>query len=154
VKPPKNLHPKNEVDRQKLINKALKLLSYRPRSISEIKFRLTRLKYSTPALINQTIEYLLETNLLDDQKFASWWVEQRSTHRPKGNIALTSELLSKGIDQSIIESVLLSSENEKKLAQKILKSKKTTNRPLAYQYLYSRGFSSNTINASIDELSL
>ena len=149
-----NLQPKNEADRQKLINKGLSLLSYRPRSINEIKLRLKRLKYATPALINQAVDYLLEIDLLDDQKFASWWVDQRSTHRPKGNVALKSELSRKGIDSSIIESVLLDSDQEQKLAKKILTSKKITNQQKAYQYLFSRGFSSNSINTSIDELNL
>ena len=149
-----NLQLKNEVDRQKLINKGFKLLSYRPRSISEIKLRLKKLKYATPDLINQTIDYLVETDLLSDQKFASWWVDQRSFHRPKGNLALKSELSGKGIDQSIIESVLLDPDQEQKLAKKALKSKKITDNQKAYRYLYSRGFTSNTINASIDSLSL
>ncbi|MEA3355380.1 MAG: regulatory protein RecX, partial [Patescibacteria group bacterium] len=92
----------------KLKNKTLKLLSYRPRSTGEIKFRLKRLNYATPALINQTIDYFIDADLLNDQKFAEWWVDQRTTHRPKGNIALKSELIQKGIDHSIINSVLLS----------------------------------------------
>lgn len=125
-----------------LKNKTLKLLSYRPRSISEIEFNLRKLDYATPDLINQTIDYFVDAQLLDDQKFATWWVEQRTTHRPKGNIALKSELLQKGIDQSIISSVLLSPEQEQELAKKLLEKKKITNKQKAYKYLYSRGFSS------------
>ena len=111
-----------EKDLERLKNKTLRLLSYRPRSIFEIKQKLSRLKYATPDLITQTLDYFINASLLDDQKFASWWVEQRTTHRPKGNIALKSELFQKGVDQSIIDSVLLSSEQEKDLAKKLLKS--------------------------------
>jgi len=143
---------KNEADRQKLINKGLKLLSFRPRSVSEIKFRLSKLKVATPALVKEVLDYLIDTDLLDDHKFAAWWVEQRSNHKPKGNIALKSELFQKGIDQSIIKASLLSSEDEKKLANKSLKSKKIVDRQKAYQYLYSRGFTSEIINSSIDEI--
>ncbi len=146
--------PKNEADRQKLINKALKLLSFRPRSISEIKFRLKRLKYATPSLTKEVIDYLVNASLLNDQQFATWWVDQRSTHRPKGNIALKSELFQKGVDQSIITSVLLTPSQEKQLAIKLLKSKKITDRQKAYQYLHTRGFTSDTINSSIDDLAL
>jgi regulatory protein len=149
-----NLQPKNEADRQKLINKGLKLLSYRPRSTSEIKLRLQRLKYATSALIDHTIKHLVEIDLLDDYKFASWWVDQRSTHRPKGNLALKSELLQKGVESSIIDQVLLTPDQEQKLAKKIIKSKKITDHQKAYPYLYSRGFSSSAINTSIDELNL
>ncbi|MBU1084758.1 MAG: regulatory protein RecX [Candidatus Beckwithbacteria bacterium] len=130
-----------EKDLERLKNKTLKLLSYRPRSISEIKFCLKRLEYATPALINQTIEYFIDSGLLDDQKFAEWWVDQRTTHRPKGNIALKSELLQKGIDDSIINSVLLDFDQEQELAKKLLEKKKITDKQKAYKYLYSRGFS-------------
>ena len=138
--------PKNAVDLQRLINKALKLLSYRPRSVSEIKLKLKQYKFSTPDLIEKTVEYLLETDLLNDQKFSSWWVDQRSRHRPKGNIALKSELIQKGVESSIIDSVLLTSDQEIKLAQKLLSKKKLTDSKKAYQYLYSRGFNSNIIS--------
>ena len=144
---------KNEAARQKLINKGLKLLSYRPRSTSELKFRLSRYKYATPDLVNQTLNHLLDLELLDDQKFASWWVDQRTSHKPKGNIAIKTELIQKGIDRSVIDSVLLSKDQEVKLAKKLVITKKITNKQKTYQYLYSRGFSSNIINSVIDELS-
>ena len=135
-----------EKDLERLKNKTLRLLSYRPRSIFEIKQKLSRLQYANPDLITQTLDYFINASLLDDQKFASWWVEQRTTHRPKGNIALKSELFQKGVDQSIIDSVLLSSEQEKDLAKKLLKSKKITDKQKAYKYLYSRGFTFNSID--------
>ena len=139
--------PKNVV--VLLRNKTLKLLSYRPRSINEIKFRLKKLDYATSTLINQTIDYFIQLDLLNDQKFAEWWVNQRIVHHPKGNIALKSELLKKGIQDSIINSVLLSPNQEQKLAKKLLKSKNITNKQEAYKYLYSHGFS-NIQNFSFD----
>lgn len=138
---------KDEAARQKLINKGFKLLSYRPRSVNELKFRLGRYKYATPELVRQTIEYLIDAGLLDDQKFSAWWVDQRTTHRPKGNIALKTELIQKGVDRSIIDSVLLTPDQETKLAKKILDTKNITDKQKAYQYLYSRGFSSSIINS-------
>ena len=136
---------------EKLLNKALKLLSYRPRSVFEIKFRLKKL---TPSVkeINTVITKLLDEDLLNDQKFADWWVDQRVTHRPKGNIALKSELFQKGIDRDIIDSVLLDSDQEQALAKKLLNSRKITIKPKAYQYLRARGFSSSSILSAIDEL--
>lgn len=129
-----------DINLEKLKNKTLQLLSYRPRSISELKFRLDRLTCATPDLINQTIDYFIESGLLNDQKFAEWWVEQRIAHRPKGNLALKSELLQKGVDNSIINSVLLSHNQERELVKKILEKKKITDPQKAYRYLQSRGF--------------
>ena len=136
---------------EKLLNKVLKLLSYRPRSVFEIKLRLKKL---TPAVkdINTVINKLLDEDLLNDQKFADWWVDQRVTHRPKGNIALKSELFKKGIDRDIIDSALLDLTQEKTLAKKLLNSKKITLKQKAYQYLRTRGFSPESILSAIDEL--
>ncbi len=69
--------------------------------------------------LEAAIPKLIELDLLDDQKFARWWVEQRLRFRPKGNRALTAELLAKGIDREIISQVLLSPEQERQLAIKL-----------------------------------
>jgi regulatory protein len=137
----------------KLTAKALKLLSYRPRSIFEIKIRLKKITDSEK-LINQVIDNLIDQDLLDDQKFVQWWIDQRCTHRPKGNLALKSELFQKGIDRNMIESLLLSPQQERKTAVKLLKSRSIKNKSQAYQYLRTRGFTSPAIHSAIDGLSL
>lgn len=123
-----------EADPEKLLNKALNLLSYRPRSVAEMRQRG----------LEAVIPKLIELDLLDDQKFARWWVDQRRTFRPRGNIALKTELLQKGIDREIIASVLLSKDEELSLAQKLL-AKKNLDRPRAQRFLLSRGFSSDIV---------
>ena len=118
-----------------LTAKALRLLSYRPRSIREIKRRLIRTNADTKT-INRVIADLIDQNMLNDQEFAKWWVDQRVKFRPRGNYALTRELAQKGIDREIIDSVLLSFDAELELAKKLPVSK----RP-------SRGFSFPVIDA-------
>ncbi|KKS79959.1 MAG: Regulatory protein RecX [Candidatus Beckwithbacteria bacterium GW2011_GWA2_43_10] len=118
-----------------LTAKALRLLSYRPRSIREIKRRLIRTNADTKT-INRVIADLIDQNMLNDQEFAKWWVDQRVKFRPRGNYALTRELAQKGIDREIIDSVLLSFDAELELAKKLPASK----RP-------SRGFSFPVIDA-------
>jgi len=118
-----------------LTAKALRLLSYRPRSIREIKKRLTKTNADTNT-INRVINNLIEQNLLNDQEFARWWVDQRVKFRPRGNYALTQELVQKGLDREIIDSVLLSFDAELALAKKLPQSK-----------LSSRGFSFSVIDA-------
>ena len=59
--------------------------------------------------------------LVDDDKFAKWWVEQRLAFRPKGKKALIMELRQKGIEKEIIEKVLNDSPiNEEKIAKELL----------------------------------
>ncbi len=114
---------------QKLISRALNLLSYRPQSAAEMKLKLRR-SGADPVTINQTIEALIQQGKLDDLKFAQWWVEQRVNFKPKGNRALKFELMQKGIAQEIIQQVLLTPEQAAELAKKLPPEKRL-----------SRGFS-------------
>ena len=140
-------------DFNQLLAKAYKLLSYRPRSQQEIFFRLQKTK-SDPNSINQVINTLIDQQLLSDHEFAQWWVDQRSTHRPRGNIGLTSELKQKGIDSDIISLVLLSPQKEKQLAKKLISQKQKTKTPLPKltRFLLSRGFPSQLVFSLVDEL--
>ncbi|MFH0942933.1 MAG: RecX family transcriptional regulator [Candidatus Beckwithbacteria bacterium] len=104
--------------REYLTAKALRLLSYRPRSVAEIKLRLRKTNTDSKT-INAVIAELEEQGLLNDQDFAAWWVDQRVNFRPRGNFALKQELKQKGISESIISSVLLTFEAELKLAKKL-----------------------------------
>ena len=90
------------------------------------------------------IPKLIELDLIDDKKFAAWWVDQRVRLNPRGNIALKAELMQKGIDREIIASVLLTKDQEIDLAQKLL-AKKNLDKPRAQRLLLSRGFSSDIV---------
>lgn len=123
-----------EADPKKQLNKAVNLLSFRPRSVAELKQRG----------LGAAIPQLIELDLVDDQKFARWWVEQRCLLNPRGNIGLQAELQQKGIDREIIASVLLSKDEELALAQKLL-AKKKLDRPRAQRFLLARGFSAEIV---------
>ena len=123
-----------EADPKKQLNKAVHLLSFRPRSAVELKQRG----------LAAAIPKLIELDLIDDQKFARWWVDQRVRLNPRGNIALKTELMQKGIDREIIDSVLLSKDQEIDLAKKLL-AKKNLDQPRAQRLLLSRGFSSDIV---------
>jgi len=125
--------PKN--DFESLTIRALNLLSYRPQSVAEMKIKLKR-SGADQIIINQVIDDLIKRGVLDDLKFAAWWVEQRVKFRPRGNYALTQELAQKGIARDIIDSVLLSFAAELELAKKLPESKRS-----------SRGFSFSVIDA-------
>jgi len=123
-----------EADPKKQLNKAVHLLSFRPRSAVELKQRG----------LAAAIPKLIELDLIDDQKFARWWVDQRVRLNPRGNIALKTELMQKGIDREIIDSVLLSKDQEIDLAKKLL-AKKNLDQPRAQRFLLSRGFESDVV---------
>lgn len=90
---------------QKVYDKALRFLSYRPRSEKEIKDYLYKKKVGeeTKKLV---LNKLKKRNLINDQEFALWWVEQRISFRPRGKILLEQELRKKGVDRETVREVL------------------------------------------------
>lgn len=94
---------------QKLYNYSLKLLSFRPRSEAETKEKLTRysVKKSIPIqTIEGVIEKLISQNLINDEDFVKWWIDQRRSFRPKGIFAIALEMQGKGISKELIDRVL------------------------------------------------
>jgi len=86
-------------------NSCYRLLSYRARSIGEIRDYLIRKKYSNE-IIDKTIDYLTIKGLLNDEQFAKQWVESRVTNKNSSIIQLKSELRQKKINSEIINKVL------------------------------------------------
>ncbi|MBN1302996.1 MAG: RecX family transcriptional regulator [Anaerolineales bacterium] len=96
---------KIEDAREVALQRALNYLSYRPRSQEEIRQNLH--KHEIPdAVIEETIERLQKDGLADDRQFARLWVENRNSLRPRSRRALTIELRRKGLEETLIESVL------------------------------------------------
>jgi len=149
----------NDIEQKEGISQAkefaLKLLSFRPRSKKELEDRLKK-KGFVGGVIEQTLNRLEELNLIDDQKFASMWVEEKLRYRPTGRRVLERELYLKGIEKDIIQEVLdkvYSGLDEKELALKILEKKKKQYAKLdedvakrrINNLLLRRGFSYQTI---------
>lgn len=85
--------------------KALVLISYRPRSETELLSRLGEYGYSEE-VSNLTVERLKETGLVSDETFARTWVENRSAFRPRSRRLLTLELRQKGVAPEAIQQSL------------------------------------------------
>lgn len=84
---------------------ALNLLTHRGRSEHELRQRL-RQKGFTAEAIDDAIARVTGWGYLDDEQFASAWVEQRSASRPRSRRALQHELREKGVDREIITSTI------------------------------------------------
>jgi regulatory protein len=97
------------------LQKSLHFLSYRARSIEEVRKNLE--KHEIPeAVIQLTLEKLQNAGLLNDHDFARIWVENRNTFRPRGRRALRMELRQKGLPESVIETTLEETTDEQALA--------------------------------------
>ena len=88
-----------------VLEAAARFLEARSRSVAEVRRRLTTAGYR-PELIDGAILRLGDLGVLDDEAFARAWVESRDRARPRGERALRDELRLKGIDRSIVDTVL------------------------------------------------
>lgn len=89
----------------KAVDRAAHFLSYRPRSIQEVRRNLEQ-KDTPPAVIDAAVARMSEQGYLDDAAFARYWVENRNTFKPLSPRALRHELRQKGIDNAVINEVL------------------------------------------------
>lgn len=93
------------------MQKALRQLERRPRSVSEISRYLQR-KGFREAICQQVVARLQELGLLNDADFAERWVANRRTLRYRGERALRAELRQKGIAPELIEDALSGAKDE------------------------------------------
>ncbi len=88
-----------------VLDAAARFLQARPRSIAEVRRRLTTAGYRGE-LVEAAIARLTELGYLDDEAFARAWIESRDRARPRGELALRRELRLKGIDRALVERLL------------------------------------------------
>lgn len=138
-------------------NSALRLISYRTRSIAEVRQNLKKKEYE-PDVIDAAVAQLEDQGWLDDVAFASYWVEQRATFKPRGRVALAIELRQKGITQGIIDHVLEDLDEEEAVRQAALKKGRSLARfpqeqfkKKLGQFLQRRGFGYQLIRPAIEE---
>jgi regulatory protein len=90
---------------------ALRFLSYRPRSIDEVRRRLIEKEFDVPT-IDETVARLSRAGLLDDTAFARFWLENRDAFKPRSRRALRYELRQKGVADSVIDATLAGYEED------------------------------------------
>ncbi len=92
-------------DVAEVLDAAARFLEARPRSVAEVRRRLTTAGYRAE-LVEAAIARLTELGYLDDEAFARAWLESRDRARPRGELALRRELQLKGIERALVEQVL------------------------------------------------
>ncbi len=133
-------------------NVAYKFLSYKPRSIKEVKNKLTYKKISKES-VEKIIEHLKKYQFLNDESYAKMYLEQKTNNKGMGKSMVQFKMIDKGIDKEMISKVIEENYPEdkqieagKKLLEKYLKKKKKVEDKMELkrkcsQYLFSRGFS-------------
>lgn len=142
-------------------NDALKLLSFRPRSVSELESRLKIKRYPAD-VIEQVIALLSKQGLLNDEKFGELYANSKIHSRPVGKKQLELDLKRKGLSDAIVQQSLekLSDYDERAAALELVRRRydKMTGisdqkkKARLFGFLQRRGFSSGICFSVIDEL--
>jgi regulatory protein len=101
----------------KVKQKALHYLSYKPRTTHEVKMYLGRKGFERET-VEQVILELEKSGFLNDLEFAKAWVNERQHHKGYGKRRLKQELLNKGMDPAVVDEALIhiGEEDERQLA--------------------------------------
>ena len=152
-RPPRDAPPEGDA-----YDAAVRFLGSRPRSVAEIKRHL-RTKHFDDDAQDKAIDALRAQRYIDDEAFARYWVDQRARFRPKGERAIVSELLAKGVARETIDIVLgeADPDAETKRAREVIRRPMTRwlsmdereRKRKIHQYLASRGFSYDVIEEVI-----
>jgi regulatory protein len=137
---------------------ALKFLNFRQRSQAEVKRNLQEHQFSSEVIAG-VIERLSHSGLLDDDRFAQAWVENRSEFRPRGASLLRMELRRRGLQDETIEEALQNIDEEElayrvgvKQARKLNGLDRNQFRKKLYPFLARRGFNYEIISPVVERI--
>lgn len=154
---------------EKLLQQAFRFLSYRPRSLKEIKEYLNK-KVNKIApdqgkiLVLKIIRQLENGGLINEREFVIWWVRQRQDFRPKSQRVMALELKRLGIEDDLIEEVFYQEKSKFKgdeiMAEELLRKWLKKHQSLPEKdlkkkylaYLLRRGFKWQDIQIAIDKV--
>ncbi len=112
---------KSDTNLQSPFNKALKYLSYRQRSIKEIRDYLQKKDFSEQE-ISETIQKLLDYKFLNDTEFARTFVNSKQL-RGKSKRNISFELKLKGVSPDTSEEVLNEAKDDLEIAKEYIQKR-------------------------------
>jgi regulatory protein len=155
----------------KLYGRALEYCLMRPHSSKEVKDYLYRKTLNKKVRNRRTGEVkeragvskfvtervhvrLTEKGYVDDTKFARWWIENRNLRKGVSRRKLQAELTAKGVDRSIVDSLLAESlrsdaDELKKMIAK--RQSKYSDEQKLIAYLARQGFSYDDIKNALGD---
>ncbi len=139
---------------------ALRFLAIRNHSIFELKRKLRQKKF-TPEAVDKTLDYLINHQLIDEEKFAKEFANELIKRKHYGPSRIKIELRKRGISDPIIKALMteMSDDTESKnleiTAEKYLKrfSNELTqaDKQKLINYLFQKGFSWEKIKIFVDK---
>ncbi len=95
-----------EKARERTMNRAVKLLAAKPRSVAELSERLLEKNWTNDEIVGSVIERLKEYGYLDDAQFARDVALSKLRQKPQGKRALQYAMSRKKIDRETVEAAV------------------------------------------------
>lgn len=95
-----------ERSRKKTFDRAVNLLTYKPRSIRELRERLLEKIWTNQEIVEEVIEKLKKYNYLNDEQFANDFAASKIRQKPIGKRRLRIDLVKRKLDKETIQKAL------------------------------------------------
>lgn len=152
-----------EKSRQRTFDRAVNLLTYKPRSIKEMRERLLEKDWTNDAIVEEVIKKLETYGYLDDAQFAKSFAASQIRQKPVGKRVLQQKLAQKKLDKETVaeaiekafeetpETEIIDRAIEKRLR---LKGKPATREDAKkfYDFLLRQGFSYDLVRDKMREV--
>jgi regulatory protein len=153
-----------EKARKRTFDRAVNLLTFKPRSIKELRMRLLEKDWTNAAIVEDVIKTLETYGYLNDAQFAKDFAASKLRQKPVGKHVLRQKLIQKKLDKETIDDAIEKTfENtseeeiidlaiEKRLR---LKGKPATREDAKkfYDFLLRQGFSYDLVRDKMREIS-
>ncbi len=146
--------------RERTMNRAIRLLAAKPRSVRELRDRLLEKMWTDKAIVEAVIEKLTEYKYLDDEQFARDVAVSKLRQNPQGRRRLQMTMSQKKLDKDTVETAIANAYNEMPEEDLIdmaiqkrlrIKGKPETREDAKkfYDYLLRRGFGYDLIRTKM-----
>jgi regulatory protein len=158
---PREINP--EKAREKTFDRAVNLLTYKPRSIEELRTRLLEKDWTSAEIVDEVIERLKFYGYLNDAQFAKSYAASQIRQKPVGKRVLKQKLAQKKLDKETVDEALekaLEETPEEEIIDRAIgkrlriKGKPETREDAKkfYDYLLRQGFSYDLVSNKMREI--
>jgi regulatory protein len=95
-----------ERSRERTMNRAVRLLAAKPRSVRELRERLLEKLWTNDEIVGAVIEKLKDYKYLDDEQFARDVALSKLRQKPQGKRRLQQAMSQKKLDQDVVASAI------------------------------------------------
>lgn len=95
-----------ERSRERTMNRAVKLLAAKPRSVEEIRERLLEKVWTNAEIVDRVIEKLKEYNYLNDEQFAADLALSKLRQKPQGRRKLQQSMSRKRLSRELVDTAI------------------------------------------------